>query len=147
MSDDVTAALGRLSRVISSTINAEAAVAKTAPPDVVKQLVIARIAALRELRLLSEEEATLLVGSLDSSKAHIAPPAVVKPDGEPSLCGVVYSLMHRQGAVSSSGSRDDITISVPDSVAGAVAGALVGGGLYGATGAIVGAGIGSVLAR
>ena len=143
MSDDVTAALGQLSRVIVSVVRSEAVLYTDAPADLVKKLVVARINAIKDLQLLSEEEAALLVSSLDPSVAHVAPPPLVTPDGAPSLCGVMYSLIHRRSPEST---PDDLTVTIPDSAVGALAGAMVGT-LWGGTGITVGAAIGSVLAR
>jgi hypothetical protein len=147
MSDDVTAALDRLSRVIVSVVRSEAVLYSGAPADLVKKLVAARINAIKDLQLLSEEEATLLVSSLDPSNAHVAPPPLLTPDGAPSPCGVLYSLIQLPSPQSAPGTPDDITITIPDSVGLGFAGALVGGGLAGGTGIVVGAAIGSVLAR
>jgi hypothetical protein len=145
MSDDVTAALDQLSRVIVSAVRSEAVLTTGgAHPDLVKQLVVARIAAMKELQLLSEEEATLLVSSLDSPQANAAAPPVVTPDGELSLCGVLYSLIHRSPPKSVPGTPDDITVSISDSVALGVCGAMAGL-VYGGGGAIFGAGIGGAI--
>ena len=141
MSDYVTAALEQLSRVIASVVRSEAVLYTGAPPDLVKKLVVARINAIKDLQLLSEEEAALLVSSLDPSDAHVTPPPLVTPDGAPSPCGVMYSLIRR-----SQESVPDLNVTIPDSVAGAVAGALIGT-LGGGVGIVVGANLGATLAR
>jgi hypothetical protein len=123
MSDDVTAAFDRLSRVIVSVVRSEAVLYTDAPADLVKKLVVARINAIKDLQLFSEEEAALLVSSLDPSDAHVAPPPLVTPDGAPSPCGMLYSLIHRRSPEST---PDDLTVSIPNSVGLAVAGAMIG---------------------
>jgi hypothetical protein len=145
MSDDATAEIERLTRFIVSAVRSEAVLYTDAPADLVKKLVVARINAIKDLQLLSEDEAALLVSSLAPSPGtHVAPPPLLTPDGSPSPCGVLYSLIHRPSPQSTPGTPDDITISIPDSVGMSVAGAMAGA-LWGGSGIAAGAAIGSVL--